>query len=612
MKNKSSLPTHVPKHMVGMFLVFGAAVVLAVLVTGCWMWRSEVPQRLNRLPNPATLPPMPEAPAAPQYPASSTQGSKDQDPYYTDKNMYGYTGYEFDRLDYAARKSLLQADFLKLTPVEVAWQAPVKVATSTSEGVFSADQEASFPLGKGPYLRGVVKTGQFKGSKVYSYTQFEGEMGGPWEVVYMYLQSSDGLVTGVDVWGEGYGLYGHINESSERLDLPDLPEVLVLGNGKKLMFSHSIWTADCWTTGCSDYKKMTITKEGLTVFQRDPSHSSMYYVFTKDGRAFLYTLALPGGSAMAPSEGTRVDPVYLPKVFQWNANYENQDSFVEFYRGGCGGAATSSIMTENQVKSHDLVVIGKMITGEALYGVRDYRAHPLTAVAYDYWFGYDAYGEKPDIEGFLKEHPVPYFFYRNPLGELVRYVLGDGVNVGECGKPVIYLYPPKTTNVSVKLGSNINVTVSEPTYPTQGWNVFAQPNGDLLYQGQTYGSLFWEGTGVGYEVPKTGFLIKDGQVDQQLKVILAKYGLNEKESAEFREFWVPKMTGAKYYRVSFVETAAWNKAAPLAVSPRPTSVLRIFMDWQKLSAPIQIQEPKIQPFVRDGFTLVEWGGLLRK
>jgi hypothetical protein len=39
-------------------------------------------------------------------------------------------------------------------------------------------------------------------------------------------------------------------------------------------------------------------------------------------------------------------------------------------------------------------------------------------------------------------------------------------------------------------------------------------------------------------------------------------------------------------------------------------VIRIFMDWQKLNAPISIVKPNVVTPKREGFTLVEWGGLV--
>ena len=79
---------------------------------------------------------------------------------------------------------------------------------------------------------------------------------------------------------------------------------------------------------------------------------------------------------------------------------------------------------------------------------------------------------------------------------------------------------------------------------------------------------------------------------------------------DFMEFWVPRMTGAPYYRISFL-TDDWSKQVPLNVSPAPRTNIRLFMDWQKLSGPITLSEPQVVTPARNGFTLVEWGGLLR-
>jgi hypothetical protein len=202
--------------------------------------------------------------------------------------------------------------------------------------------------------------------------------------------------------------------------------------------------------------------------------------------------------------------------------------------------------------------------------------------------------------------------WKDALGRFVLYRNNQFVPLAECGKPVIYLYPTKTQNVQVSLPSFINVTVSEPTYPKNGWNVTAQPNGQLtMKDGSTHGSLFWEGTGVNYPAPTTGFVVKEGNVESFLVSTLAKYGLNAQEIKEFNEFWVPKMVGAPYYRVSFL-TNEWSQAAPLNVSPSPNTRIRLFMDWQKLNAPISLPQPTITTPTRNGFTLVEWGGLLQK
>ncbi len=46
--------------------------------------------------------------------------------------------------------------------------------------------------------------------------------------------------------------------------------------------------------------------------------------------------------------------------------------------------------------------------------------------------------------------------------------------------------------------------------------------------------------------------------------------------------------------------------ARLDIAPEPDSMLRVFMAWQPLDKPLEITPPTFVPFVREGFTVVEW------
>ena len=273
---------------------------------------------------------------------------------------------------------------------------------------------------------------------------------------------------------------------------------------------------------------------------------------------------------------------------------------------GCGGG--DLFVSDAELGS--LKAVGTVLGGQSIYTPADLKNNDLVKARYDNWFPDYSTTTKPSLDEYIRRFPVPFFVRRNAFGVWETYASDKAGVIAECGKPVIYLYPEKTTKISVALPSFVNVTKSEPAYPAKGWNVIAQPNGTLTYNGSKYDSLFWEGTGVGYETPKQGFIVKDGDVAGFLKTTLPKYGLNQKEIADFMEFWVPKFAGAPYYRISFL-TTDWNKAAPLHVSPAPRTSIRLFMDWSKLSGPATIAAPQIVTPSRDGYTLVEWGGLLR-
>ena len=46
----------------------------------------------------------------------------------------------------------------------------------------------------------------------------------------------------------------------------------------------------------------------------------------------------------------------------------------------------------------------------------------------------------------------------------------------------------------------------------------------------------------------------------------------------------------------------------LNVTPKPDSMIRVFLSIKKLDAPTNIKEQKLLSNERKGFTLVEWGG----
>ena len=53
---------------------------------------------------------------------------------------------------------------------------------------------------------------------------------------------------------------------------------------------------------------------------------------------------------------------------------------------------------------------------------------------------------------------------------------------------------------------------------------------------------------------------------------------------------------------------AYTENAVLTVSPAPDSLLRVFMAWRPLTEGVEIEPQAIEPFQRNGFTVVEWGG----
>lgn len=181
--------------------------------------------------------------------------------------------------------------------------------------------------------------------------------------------------------------------------------------------------------------------------------------------------------------------------------------------------------------------------------------------------------------------------------------------VAEMGKPVVYLYPTTTQKVSVNVAPTGGISYSEPAIGN-GWQVTANPDGSLLdTTGKVWPYLFWEGFATTFVTPKEGFVVAKAEVGKFFDEKLATLGLNAKEIADFEEFWLPKMQDKPYYFVTFIPQTTFDSYAPLTVSPKPDTVIRVFFDYKGLDKPAKVTEQVLpETPARNGFTVVEWGG----
>jgi hypothetical protein len=176
------------------------------------------------------------------------------------------------------------------------------------------------------------------------------------------------------------------------------------------------------------------------------------------------------------------------------------------------------------------------------------------------------------------------------------------------GKPVIYLYPTSEQIVSVKLDFKGELTCMYPQYKDE-WKVKAQPDGTLtnIEDNRKYSYLFWEGVSDNKWDMSRGFVVKGNETEKFLQEKLEYMGLTPREYNEFIVYWLPIMQQNKYNLVIFAGED-YENIAKLKIKPEPDSILRIMMIFKSLNKPIKVEEQDLKPFVRKGFTVVEWGG----
>ena len=295
----------------------------------------------------------------------------------------------------------------------------------------------------------------------------------------------------------------------------------------------------------------------------------------------------------------------IPQV-TWNDNTVNTTEYADTDRGGCGSKNYASVTYG--LSAVDLTAAGRTVTGDTVYELSNPNNLIIKNIYNDDYNPYDS--PKLPYDQFIQSHPV--FFWYDSFGRLIKFQKTEFIPQAECGKPVIYLYPKETTKVSVKISPKGGLTVTEPDYGN-GWNVLADKNSQLtdLVTGKIYPYLFWEGRGGIYTTPEKGFVVAELDVHNFLIEKLTRLGLNQKERADFIDFWEPRMTGAPYFFVTFLGNKEMDEIAPLTVTPKPDSVIRVLMDFKPLQKPISVQGYEIRTPKRDGFTVVEWGGVLR-
>jgi hypothetical protein len=318
-----------------------------------------------------------------------------------------------------------------------------------------------------------------------------------------------------------------------------------------------------------------------------------FYVKSPDGSQISYSLDIP----ISGQDGV--------SIVTWNDGKKNTFEYAFQALGGCGASNYRDIAEINES------VLNK--TGTAIDGsqVFEYKDLNNTELQDSYEGIYVPEGEtKISYAKFVASHPI--FFWKDPFGKLIRFSTKQYMSGAECGKPVIYLYPTVTQKVFVQVSPAGGMSKSEPLYGN-GWTVVADPFSNIknLTDGKTYPYLFWEGRGGMYETPKKGFVVKKDDVHKLLEEKLSLLGLNEIERKDFQEFWEPKMQSAPYYFVTFMGNNVMDVLAPLNINPKPDTIIRVLMDFKPLLEPETVEGYNINTPKRKGFTVVEWGGVLR-
>jgi hypothetical protein len=175
-------------------------------------------------------------------------------------------------------------------------------------------------------------------------------------------------------------------------------------------------------------------------------------------------------------------------------------------------------------------------------------------------------------------------------------------------KPAIYLYPIEDGQIEVSVFVNGKLTETIPEYGT-GWDVFVAKDGIIENK---YDYLFYEANLNKLELPIEGWVVKYGDLGSWFDKNLKLMGLNEKELLQFKEYWMKELPEKEYYLIKLFSKNYLEENLKLKFNPTPNTLIRLNFYFKPLNEMIKVESPNITTPTRNGFTVVEWGGVFEE
>lgn len=177
-------------------------------------------------------------------------------------------------------------------------------------------------------------------------------------------------------------------------------------------------------------------------------------------------------------------------------------------------------------------------------------------------------------------------------------------------KPNIYIYPETTTEMTVQVTFPEGGTViqSEPLYQN-GWQVTVERTGLI---NQQFDFLFYESSQPDRGQYENGWVVSQSELEAFFRTNLAATGFNAKEIADFIEYWIPLLNDSPFYAIYPQYNQQLENMIHLSFSVPPKNVIRLMYSIRSLpNNSLVLPAPVIPPFCRDGFTVAEWGVMLK-
>ena len=188
-------------------------------------------------------------------------------------------------------------------------------------------------------------------------------------------------------------------------------------------------------------------------------------------------------------------------------------------------------------------------------------------------------------------------------GEYQDFVFPCDIGVD---KPNIYLYPEETIELDVDIvfPHGGRVTNSIPDYG-DGWHITVEPSG--VINGE-YSCLFYEASVPDWGQYAVGWVVGREDLEEFFTDNMTRTGFNQKEIADFVEYWIPRLVDYPYYAIYPQYNGELEETIRLEFSVQPANIIRLIYSVRGLeNSNFELPEPVVPAYSREGFTVAEWG-----
>jgi hypothetical protein len=223
-------------------------------------------------------------------------------------------------------------------------------------------------------------------------------------------------------------------------------------------------------------------------------------------------------------------------------------------------------------------------------------------------------------EDFMKSIPMVYLKV-DDLHVVCENLLHNTRFSSFFAEPIIYVYSKKPQELTLAEGRPNLFMITRPQAHQGFWRVETKADGTLwdIINKINVPYLFWEGLTPAplQTAPSFGFQVESKNLETFFDTTLVRLGLVSREVQDFKKFWIPELKRfpVDQWLLSFLPQEHIEKFAPLNIEPRPDTLIRVFMDFQPLPRLETWQPQHFSDFktpIRQGLTVVEWGGTKRR